>query len=78
MMVLAFALAGGSLVFAIFLVIVFFGAAYTLYSKSGTVINAHPTSDDADPGAGRDQDQSGLQNPDAGKFRETFDDGGSR
>ncbi len=77
-MVFPLALVGGSLVFGILLVVGVLVLAYTVYSKSGGGIDAHPTSDDADPGTGRDQDQSGLQNPDAGKFSETFDDSGAR
>ncbi len=72
------ALAGGSLIFAVIIVLFFLGLAYTVYSKSGGGIDAHPTSDDPDPGTARAQDSSGLQNPDRGEFRQTFDDHGGR
>lgn len=76
-MVLPLALAGGSLVVAILLVAVVLGlVAYTVYAKGVAGIGAHPIASDDDPGTGRDQDQSGLQNPDQERFRETFDEGG--
>jgi len=72
------ALAGGSLIFAVVILLFVFGLAYTVYSKRGGGIAAHPISSDPDPGTGQEQDQSGLQDPDREEFDTTFDDRGSR
>lgn len=77
-MPLVLALAGGSLIFAVFILLVFVGAAYTVYSKSGGGIDSHPIGSDPDPGTGREQDESGLQDPDHEEFKQTFDDRGAR
>jgi hypothetical protein len=39
---IAFALAGGSLFFLVFLVVLFFAVAHGYYSRSGSAINQHP------------------------------------
>lgn len=44
------ALAGGSLIFLIFLVVMFFVFSFTFYSRRGSAINQHPR------GAGRPED----------------------
>lgn len=75
-MPLVLALAGGSLVFAVVIVLFVLGAAYTVYSKSGGGISAHPLGSDPDPGAG--QGESGLQNPDREQVERTFDEHGTR
>lgn len=74
-MPLVLALSGGSGIFAIVIALFVIGAAYTVYSKKGGGIDAHPLGNDMDPGSGR---ESGLQDPDHEEFRETFDDRGSR
>lgn len=77
-MTLVLALSGGAAIFAVIIVLFLLGAAYTVYSKSGGGIDAHPIGSDPDPGSSRDQSEAGLQDPDHGEFRETFDDRGSR
>jgi hypothetical protein len=72
---LVLALSGGSLIFAVIIVLIVLGAAYTVYSRSGGGIDAHPISTDPDPGTGQ---EAGLQDPDREEFRERFDDRGSR
>jgi len=42
MTVVGFALAGGSGVFAAFLVVMFFGIVWTLFTKSGSAISERP------------------------------------
>ena len=42
MTVVGFALAGGSGVFATFLVVMFFGIVWTLFTKSGSAISERP------------------------------------
>ena len=72
------ALAGGSAIFAVVIVLIVLGAAYTVYSKSGGGIDAHPIGSDPDPGTGMAQDESDLQDPDREEFTERFGDRGSR
>ena len=62
---------GGSTIFAVVIVLFVIAAAYTVYSRSGSGIDAHPVSTDPDPGSGQ---EAGLQDPDREEFRETFDD----
>ena len=74
-MISVLALSGGSTIFAVVIVLFVLGLAYTVYSKSGSGIDAHPIGSDPDPGSGH---ESGLQDPDESEFRQTFDDRGSR
>ena len=74
-MPLVLALSGGSAIFAVVIVLFVIGAAYTLYSRSGGGIDAHPLGSDPDPGSGH---EAGLQGPDREEFRSTFEDRGSR
>jgi hypothetical protein len=72
---LVLALSGGSAVFLVIILLFVAGLAYTVYSKSGSGIDAHPLGTDAAPGSGH---ESGVQDPDDTEFRQTFDDRGSR
>ncbi len=74
-MPIVIALVGGSLIFAVAIVVLVMVVAYTVYSKSGSGIDAHPLESDAAPGSGL---ESGVQDPDHTEFRETFDDRGGR
>lgn len=74
-MPIVIALAGGSLIFAVAIVVLVMVVAYTVYSKSGSGIDAHPMEGDMAPGSGH---ESGVQDPDHTEFRETFDDRGGR
>ncbi len=69
------ALSGGSLIFAVVIVLFVLGAAYTVYSRSGGGIDAHPLGSDPAPGSGH---ESGVHGPDHEEFQQTFDDRGSR
>lgn len=66
---------GGATIFAVIIVLFVLGAAYTVYSKRGSGISAHPLGTDPEPGSGH---ESGLQNPDREEFDQTFGDRGSR
>ncbi len=69
------ALAGGSLIFLAFVILLILALAATAYSKRGSGIDAHPLGSDPAPGSGH---EAGLQDPDHDEFRQTFDDRGSR
>ena len=77
-MPLVLALSGGSGIFAVVIILIFLGLAYTVYSKSGGGIDAHPIGTDPDPGTGMAQDESDLQDPDREEFEERFGGRGSR
>lgn len=77
-MPLVLALSGGAAIFAVIIVLFVLGAAYTVYSKRGGGIDAHPLGSDPDPGTAQSHDESGLHDPDREAFRQTFDDGGTR
>lgn len=74
-MPLVLALSGGALIFAVVLILIVIASGYTLYSRSGSGIDAHPIASDPDPGSGH---EAGVQPPDHAEFRETFDDHGTR
>ena len=66
---------GGTAIVGIIVALFLIGAAYTLYSRRGGGIDAHPVSSEAAPGA---DDDAGLHDPDREAFRSTFDDRGTR
>ena len=74
-MPMTLALAGGSIVFLLIVIALVLILAYSVNSKHGSNIDAHPMEGDAAPGSGL---ESGLQDPDETQFRETFDDRGGR
>ena len=74
-MTLVLAASGGSTIVLIIILLFIAGAAYTVYTKKGSGIDAHPVSTDPDPGPGQ---EAGLQDPDETEFRQRFDDRGSR
>ncbi len=74
-MTLPLALAGGSLIFAIVIVLFVLVLAYTAYGKHGQNIGAHSTTSQSAPGADR---EAGLQDPDGDDAEQVFDDHGAK
>lgn len=68
------AASGGSLIFAVIIVLFVLGLAYTAYSKSGNGIDAHPLG--TDPPDPNDDEPAGR--PDHDEFEQRFDDRGAR
>lgn len=74
-MLFPLALAGGSLIFAVVIVIFVLLLAFTAYGKRGQNIGAHSTTSQSAPGADR---KAGLQDPDGDDAEQTFGDHGGR
>lgn len=69
----AFVFASGTLLAIVIILLFLVALSYTVYSRSGSGIDAHPMTGDPDPGSGG---ESGLQDPDKEDVRQSFDEHG--
>ena len=69
------AASGGSAIFLVIILLFLVGMVYTVYTRRGSGIDAHPIGRDPEPGSGH---EAGLQDPDDTEFRQRFDDRGAR